>query len=212
VIGVIADAIYGSPREGVVPALLMPASQGGDDLPPWGVSLTIRTAGPPPLTVTRSVGAVLSAYDATLTFSFRPLTDHVDTVLARERLIAAVSALFGGLAMLLAAVGLYGVTANSVAQRELEISIRIALGARPMDVMRLVMGRTFAATAIGIVLGMLAAAGLSRYLGSLLFEVGPFDFATFATVPVLLVLTALAAALVPARRATTAPLHRLQRG
>lgn len=212
VIGVIGDAIYGSPREGVVPALLMAASQGGDDLPPWGVSLTIRTAGPPPLTLARSVGAALSAYDATLTFSFRPLADQVNTVLARERLIAAVSALFGGLAMLLAAVGLYGVTAISVAQRELEISIRTALGARPMDVMRLVMGRTFAATAIGIVLGMLAAAGLSRYLESLLFGVGRFDFATFATVPVLLVLTALAAALVPARRATTAPLHGLQRG
>ena len=212
VVGVIGDAIYGSLRDGIVPVLLIPASQGGQELPPWGTTLTIRSAGPPPLALARSVGAALVAYDANLTFSFRPLAETVTAAIARERLIAALATLFGGLSALLAAIGLYGVTAYSVTQRALEISIRRALGARAVDVMRLVMRRTLNATAIGIAVGTLAAAGLSRYLESLLFGVGRFDVATFATVPVLLAATAFAAALAPACRAATAALHALQRG
>jgi putative ABC transport system permease protein len=212
VIGVVADAVYGSPREGVVPVLLIPASQGHAEPPPWGVSLTIRSAGPPPLDLVKSVAAALSQHDATLTFSFQPLAEHVRASFGRERLIAAVSALFGGLALLLAVVGLYGVTAYAVAQRDLEISIRTALGARPVDVMRLVMGRTLVATTAGIGLGLIAAAGLSRFLQSLLFGVGPFDLATFATVPLVLVVIATAAAFVPARRALTSNLQALRRG
>jgi len=109
---------------------------------------------------------------------------------------------FAALALLLAAVGIYGVMSYMVTQRTQEIGIRIALGAQPGDIMRLVLRNGMTLLALGIVLGVVGAFYISRYLQSLLFEVKSTDTATFAVVPLILALAAFIACYLPARRAT----------
>ena len=115
--------------------------------------------------------------------------------------IATLFTAFGVFGLMLCAVGLYGVLAYTVSRRTGEIGLRMALGARPRDVLRLVLTRGLALTLGGIGLGLLAAAALSRGLTTLLFEVGPGDPLAFAGIAVLLSLVALAACALPARRA-----------
>ncbi len=110
--------------------------------------------------------------------------------------------LFAGLALALALVGVYGVISYSVSQRTGEIGLRIALGAARADILRLVIGRAILMVIAGIVLGAAGAYGLSRYLVSLLFEIKPTDPATYGSLAFLLVMVALLACYVPARRAT----------
>ena len=121
---------------------------------------------------------------------------------ANRRLMSSLLAAFAGLALVLAAVGIYGVAAYGVAQRTREIGIRMALGAGRGDVFRLVIGGGMKLIGIGVALGTLAAAGLTRLLGSLLYGVGAGDPATFAGVVAVLGLVALLANYLPARRAT----------
>ena len=122
--------------------------------------------------------------------------------LARPRLYAVLLGIFAGVAVALTAIGIYGVMAYSVAQRTREIGIRMALGAYRHDVMRLVLAQSVAVTAIGIIAGVAAAAALSRYLRGLLFGLTPLDPSTFVGVAVTFAAIAVAAAYVPARRAT----------
>src|SRR5438093_7692358 len=110
--------------------------------------------------------------------------------------------IFAVLAVLLAAVGIYGVMAYSVTRRTREIGIRMALGAARADVLSLVLGQTLALTVAGIVLGLAGAAALTRYLAGMLFGVTPLDPTTFAAVAVIFGAVAICAALTPARRAT----------
>jgi putative ABC transport system permease protein len=114
---------------------------------------------------------------------------------------ATLSTAFGLLALVLAATGLYGVIAYTVAQRTHEIGIRVALGAQSSDVLRLVLGQGMWLTLVGIAAGLLAALASSRLIASLLFGVSPGDPATYIVVALLLAAVALAACLVPARRA-----------
>src|SRR5205085_12248220 len=118
--------------------------------------------------------------------------------LFQARLLAAFSAL----ALLLAVVGIYGVLSYGVAQRMHEIGIRVALGAVAGDVMRMVLEQTAALTLPGVVLGAFASLAATRVLAKLLFGVSPTDPVTFAAVAVLLVIAALLASLVPARRSS----------
>ena len=107
----------------------------------------------------------------------------------------------GGLALLLAAIGLYGVVANSVAQRTREIGIRMALGANSRDVMKLVVGQGVILTLIGVAVGLGAAVGLTRLMSSLLFGVSATDSVTFIAISALLTGVASLASYIPARRA-----------
>jgi putative ABC transport system permease protein len=118
------------------------------------------------------------------------------------RMGALLLAAFAGLALLLAAVGVYGVTSFGVAQRTREIGVRMALGARSLDVVRLVVLQGMRLVAIGVVLGLALAIGAGRSLESFLYGVHGRDAATFAAVSVVLAAVALLACLVPARRAT----------
>jgi predicted permease len=115
---------------------------------------------------------------------------------------ARLFTIFGGVAVFLALVGLYAVKAYVVARRTREIGIRMALGSTPGDVLRLVLKEGLALTAAGLGIGLLVAVGIGRVVGSMLYEVNPFDPVVFGTAPALLALAALAACYLPARRAT----------
>ena len=137
-----------------------------------------------------------------MSFTFRPLADQVDASLTQERLVATLSGIFGALALLIAALGLYGVTSYAVQRRSSEIGIRMALGAQRGDVLGLVLRQSLTLTAIGIALGLAAAAAVTRYVRGMLFGLTPLDPATFIGVAVVFALVATAAAAIPARRAT----------
>ena len=143
----------------------------------------------------------MTAVDRNLAFSFYALEDQVRGARNQERLVAWLAGFFGVLALLLATIGLYGVTSFLVARRRTEIAIRVALGAQRRDVVGLSVRQTAITTAIGVAGGLAAAAGVTRYVQSLLFGITPLDAATFVVAPLVLTIVALLACYVPARRA-----------
>ena len=133
--------------------------------------------------------------------NLRTIKEIREDSLTLERLNLSVLGVFALVALSLSVVGLYGVLAYSVARRRREIGVRTALGAQPMDVLRLILGQGMRLTTLGIFLGILAAFWLTRWLSSLLFEITPLDPATFSAVSLLLLAVALTACWIPARRA-----------
>ena len=136
-----------------------------------------------------------------LSVSYRPLEDFVHAALAQERLIAMLSGFFGALALLLAAIGLYGITAYSVVRRRAEIGIRLALGATPAVVVRGILSRTGLLVLTGLTIGALGSWWVSRFVSSLLFGLAPSDPATLAGAMLLLAAVSVLAGWFPARRA-----------
>ena len=139
IVGVVADAVYRTLRDSVPPTLYVPIMQ--VDEPSPVVRLSIRSAGPSPAMLVRDVTSAVARVDPHLALTFRPLKDFVDASLMQERMVAMLSGFFGGLALLLATLGLYGVTSHAVNRRRSEIGIRIALGATPAAVVRNVLTR-----------------------------------------------------------------------
>jgi putative ABC transport system permease protein len=127
----------------------------------------------------------------------------VSNSITRPRMYAVLVAIFSGIAITLAAIGLYGVMAYSVTQRTREIGIRMALGAQRREIMRLVLRQSVALVALGLGAGLATAFGVTRYLEGLLFGLTPLDPMTFASVAVGFVTVALIASYIPARRATS---------
>jgi putative ABC transport system permease protein len=134
-------------------------------------------------------------------FNVRTMDEYVGASLGRSRFDTLLLSLFAALALALTMVGIYGVMAYTVAQRTREIGIRIALGARRNDVLRMVLGRSFVITGLGLLIGTVGALGLTRFLSGLLYQVTPMDPLTFAGVPVLLGAISLLASYLPAWRA-----------
>src|ERR1700722_145283 len=126
---------------------------------------------------------------------------RLDRSLARQRFSMTMLGAFAGFALLLAAVGVYGVMSYLVTQSTRDIGVRIALGAQQSDILRLVLKQGMLLTLVGIIAGLAGAAALSRVMGSLLFGVDSTDLVTFTSVAVLLVIIAFAACYIPARRA-----------
>jgi putative ABC transport system permease protein len=131
----------------------------------------------------------------------QPMDEVISEALWQRRLWGVLFALFAGVALLLAAVGLYGVMSYLVSQRTREIGVYVALGARPLDIHRLIAGQGLKLLSLGVTLGLLGAIALSRVMTSLLFGVTAYDVPTFAGVSLLLAVVTLAACVIPSRRA-----------
>jgi predicted permease len=203
IVGVVGDAIDQNLRYDPYPTLYLPLAQWNGVLPePSQISVSVRVAAGSPASVARAVAATLTGIDGRLSFSFRLLEEQIDAGRHRERLVAWLAAFFGGLALLLAAIGLFGISSSAVVQRRNEIGIRIALGAQRRDVVGLALRQTILATVAGLAIGLATAAAVTRYLQAMLFGITPLDPLTFVAAPVVLGAVALLACLLPARRAT----------
>jgi ABC-type antimicrobial peptide transport system permease subunit len=139
--------------------------------------------------------------DRGVTYSVRPLASDVASAFAQERLVAMVASFFAGVAALLAALGLYGVTAYAVARRRTEIAVRLALGATPRDTVALMLGRVAVLVSIGTVLGIGVSVWLSQFVTPLLYGLTPRDPVTLLAAAVGLIAVAAVAAWIAASRA-----------
>ena len=207
VIGVVRDIKGRNLFEPPGPMLYLPLLQNYQP----SVVLHVRTIVEPEQLIP-SLRLEVSTLDQNLpVHAVAPLADHLSATLTPQRLLAYLITAFGVLALLLAGVGLYGLLAYTVAQRTPEMGIRMALGAQPGAVLRLVVAQGMTLAALGVTLGLAAALGLTRLLNGVLFGVNALDPLTFALVPLLLVIVALMACYVPARRsAKTDPLAALR--
>jgi putative ABC transport system permease protein len=166
------------------------------------MTLAVRTAGDPAILL-KSIRRELGAMDPNLPLgNARTIDQLLDEAVAPRRLSMLLLASLAGLAMALAAVGIYGVISYSVAQRTREIGVRIALGAQPADVLSLVLRQGTRVVAAGLLLGFAISMAVSRSLGAVLFAVAPHDPLTLLACIAMLFAVALAAMIVPARRAT----------
>ena len=196
VIGVARDAKYRSLGEDQRAFVYVPVSQ--QYLP--RTSILARTAG---ARRSADIRALVHAMNPNLPIvAEETLEEHAAIGLIPQRIAAAVSGSLGIVGLLLAAIGIYGVTAYAVTSRTREIGIRVALGATGSDVIRMVLGDAMLLALVGAGIGIAAAAGASRLLGSLLFGVGPMDVTAFAGAAALFCAVALVASYLPARRAT----------
>ena len=200
VVGVAADAIYSSLREPAPPTMYFPLAQ-LRNAPPASLTLSVRSKSESPLALARSVAAAIETVNPEAVLTFRPMADQINASLAQERVVAMLSSFFGGLAVLLAGLGLFGVTSYSVSRRRREIGIRIALGAAPNAVLRLVLARVFLLVGIGVVIGAGVSLWATQFVASLVFGLEPRDPTTFACAAMLLMGVGVLAALPPARHA-----------
>ncbi len=192
--GVVSDAHYRSLREPIPPTLYTPLNDGD-------FTLYVRTRRRPESLI-QPVRRTFAELAPTLSFTeIHTLAEEMDDSAAPERLTAILASIFGILAALLAAVGLYGLLAYAVAQRQREIGIRMALGAQPQSIARLVGGQALVLVVIGVVVGLAAALVLAPMANALLYGVGPSDPWSMAAAALLVALVAGVAAFVPAARA-----------
>jgi len=202
IIGVVKDAKYDNLRQETPRLAYFPILQAGPG--PNFVQIRAQFSGG------RSAAALIADCRAAIRsvnpnvriVSFEPISAAVDRTLAPERLVSWVSAGFGIVALLLTSVGLYGILAYTVARRTSEFGIRVALGARPLTILKMVMAEGLMLVGIGLVVGVFAASSLSHLVTKLLFGVEPYDRVTFAGAAMILTLVAAAASYGPARRAT----------
>jgi predicted permease len=198
IVGVVADAKYRSLRELPPPTMYVAWAQGETAMSQARIS--VRTSGPPNA-FRATVLSAIESVEREAVVEFRTLEEDLQAAVIQERLIASLSAFFGALALLLAAMGLYGVMSYAVARRRNEIGIRIALGAAPSTVMRLVLGHVALITALGLIVGAATSIGLGRFVNALLFELAATDRTMVAVTGVALGLAAALAGYLPARRA-----------
>jgi putative ABC transport system permease protein len=168
----------------------------------WGsLSLVVRTSGEP-TTFAAAVREAIRTVDKEVPiYNLKTMNDVVSTAAATRRVPMLLLSAFAGVAMLLAMLGIYGVTSYYVTQRTQEIGLRMALGAQVSDVLKLVLKRAMLLAAIGVGIGIAGAVVVTRYLQTLLFGVKPIDVVTFFAVALILVAVVFIACLVPARRA-----------
>jgi hypothetical protein len=194
IVGVIRDAKYNNLREAAVPMVYEPLRQ-------VNATLEVRTLGDP-LPIVSTVRDGIQRFNPALHVAEVTLqSTRIDNTLLRERLLALLSSFFAVVALVLAAVGLYGVLTYSVLRRTKEIGIRGALGARQSQIVALVLADILLATVAGLAGGIAGGLALARYVATLLFDVKPSDFWSLALPLACLLLASALAALAPAIRA-----------
>jgi putative ABC transport system permease protein len=198
IVGVVGDTKQFGLDEEIRMQTFIPVSQG----PVWSVRLALRTAVEP-LTLVAPAKEVVRSMDPDLpVYEIETMDDIVSTSVAPRRFTMLLLGIFAALALVLAAIGLYGVIAYAVARRTQEIGVRVAMGAKQMDIFRLVLRHGMVPSLFGTIVGTLGALALTRLLASLLYGVGAQDPLTFSTVPVVLMAVAFIACAVPALAAT----------
>jgi putative ABC transport system permease protein len=203
IVGIVGDAVHSSLRAQVPPTWYAPLSQ--FDVPEFTqvtfqFQLAVRSQTNSPV-ASSDVAAAIGRVNPALALTFRPLSDYVDTARNQERLVALLAGSFGTLGLLLAGLGLYGITAYAVAVRRSEIGIRMALGAVASRIMQHVLARVAIQVASGVVAGMAISLWLSRFVASLLYGVQPHDAATLLAAFIVLASVGLVAGAIPASKA-----------
>jgi predicted permease len=195
IVGVVRDAKYNDLRREIHPMMYQPHHVGV-------ATFEVRTAADPQALLP-AIREVVGQVNANLPlFNVTTQSEQIDRLLFQERLVARLAGFFGVLALVLASIGLYGLLSCEVSRRTREIGIRMALGAQPESVLRLVLRQGIALAIVGAIVGIGVALGVTRYLASMLFDVRASDPVTMIAAAALLVLVALAACHIPARRAT----------
>jgi putative ABC transport system permease protein len=197
IVGVVNDSVYRTVRLGVVPTMYLPMAQGG--FHGSAFSVTAKAVAPRGL-LERNIAEAIGRTAPDLAFTFRDYGDQLRATVIQERLVALLSGFFGALAMLLASLGLYGVTAYSVGRRQTEIAVRMALGASAPGVVRLVLGRVATLVLVGVAIGVVLSLWAAKFVGALLFGVQPRDPMTIVAAAAVLVTVGLFAGWLPARR------------
>jgi putative ABC transport system permease protein len=196
IVGVVADTkMYGLANPGRLEVYL-PFRQATSN----EMALLVKSGQEPTALVSAIRGIVTSIDKEQPIFRIATMQEVVNASVSTRRITLILLGLFSGLALVLAGIGIYGVISYSVAQREREIGIRMALGAQRADVLRLVLAQGGKISAAGIVIGSAASLGLTRLMAKLLYSVRAVDPATFAAVAVVLALITIVASYIPARR------------
>jgi predicted permease len=198
IIGIVKNAKYESLRERPHAAAYFPHSQHVTFLP----NLTVRFLGDA-AQITQQVRQAIGEVARDVPIGeVSTLAEEVDNSVSKYRLVAQLSAFFGLLAVFLVCIGVYGLFSYTVARRAHEIGIRMALGAKPSEIMEMVLREGALLTLLGLLIGLSISLGLTRLLSSFLFDVRPNDPLTFALATIFLILVSLLACYIPARRAT----------
>jgi predicted permease len=197
IVGVVNDAVYRTARAGVVPTMYLAMAQANAFGSSFSVTARVQANRQ---TIERSLTDALSRADAKLAFSFRDYGDQIRETVVQERLVAMLSGFFGGLAMLLAGLGLYGVTSYAVGRQRSEIAVRLALGASPGGVVRMVLRRVVVLLLSGAAIGVGVSLWAGKFVGAMLFRVDPRDPITLVTAAAVLVAVGLFAGWLPARQ------------
>ncbi len=198
IVGIVGNTVVNNIGEEPQPLAYLPMTQ---DYSP-AATIQVRTLGRPEAVVAAVRGQVQSLDPSLAITNVETIGEVVSQGLWAPRMGAALLALFGGLALILAAVGVYGVLSYSVNQQTHEIGIRMALGAQPASVLWLVIGQGLQLAGAGLLLGLIGALAATQVLASLLFGVSTRDPVTFAGVSLVLLIAAILACYIPARRAT----------
>ncbi|PYR54895.1 MAG: hypothetical protein DMF91_25655 [Acidobacteria bacterium] len=202
IVGVVADAVYRRLRDPLPPTLYSPVAQTTAGPSTTAYSMSVRTASESPAQLSRSIADAIGGVNRDLTVTFRPLAEQVNASLTQERIVAMLSGFFGALALLLAGLGLYGVTSYAVSRQRTEIGIRMALGAAPGSVIRLVLSRVTILVASGVAIGTGMSLWASQFVSTLLYGIEPRDPATLAGSAAILAASGALAGWLPAYRAS----------
>ena len=198
VIGVARDSKYASLEQPVPPTLFMPYAQ----VAPSGMTVEVRTT-PAPMAVASAIREAVRETDPTISLlEMKTQRQQIAQTISKPRAFAALTIISGMIGLLLASIGLYGVVSYETTRRTREIGVRMALGARRSDVLRLVMRQTVVVVTMGAGIGIGLALAASRLIRSLLFGVAPSDPLAIGSAVAVLIVVALAASYLPARRAS----------
>ena len=200
IIGIVRDTVYNSLRDAIPPTMYQHVAQ--TEKPGPSFDIAVRAAGSSPALLTRSLANELSRVDGDVTLTFRPYKESIRAFTIQERVVAMLSGFFGLLALLLAGLGLYGVTSYAVNRRRTELGIRLALGAAPGGVVRLVLRGVATLVGAGVILGAGVSLWAARFVGTLVYGLPPRDPVTLAGAALVLGTIGALAGWLPARRAS----------